>query len=168
VASVWGSTMSVRRAVLGDEAIVRDLRLRALADAPDAFDSTLERESAMAPSDWSRWISSGATFLFEHPDGPRGIAAGVLYDGEPDAVLLISMWVDPAFRGSGAADALVASVIAWAESEGAAEVVLHVGKANARARRFYERIGFRLVGEEFVSPGNRIVEVEMRVALGRK
>jgi len=160
--------MSVRRAVLGDEAIVRDLRLRALADAPDAFDSTLERESAMAPSDWSRWISSGATFLFEHPDGPRGIAAGVLYDGEPDAVLLISMWVDPAFRGSGAADALVASVIAWAESEGAAEVVLHVGKANARARRFYERIGFRLVGEEFVSPGNRIVEVEMRVALGRK
>jgi len=160
--------MSVRRAVLGDEAIVRDLRLRALADAPDAFDSTLERESAMAPSDWSRWISSGATFLFEHPDGPRGIAAGVLYDGEPDAVLLFSMWVDPAFRGSGAADALVASVIAWAESEGAAEVVLHVGKANARARRFYERIGFRLVGEEFVSPGNRIVEVEMRVALGRK
>ena len=88
--------------------------------------------------------------------------------GEPGAVLLISMWVDPASRGSGAADALVAAVIGWAESEGAAEVVLHVGKANGRARHFYERIGFRLVGEEFVSSGNRIVEVEMRYALGRK
>ena len=160
--------MSVRRAVLGDEAIVRDLRLKALADAPDAFDSTLEREVALAASDWSRWISSGATFLFEHADGPKGIAAGVPYDVEPDAVLLISMWVDPGLRGSGAADALVAAVIAWAESNRAAEVVLHVGKANARARRFYERIGFRRVGEEFVSPWNRIVEVEMRYALGGK
>lgn len=160
--------MSVRRAVLGDEAIVRDLRLRALADAPDAFDSTLEREVSMAPSDWSRRISNGATFLFEHAGGPKGIAAGVSYDGEPDAVLLLSMWVDPGFRGSGAAAALVGAVVAWAESEGAAEVVLHVGKANARARRFYERIGFRVVGEEFVSPGNRIVEVEMRLALGKK
>lgn len=160
--------MSVRRAVLGDEAMVREVRLKALSDSPDAFDSTLEQEVAMTATEWSRWISTAGMFLFEEPDGPKGIAAGVRYDGEPGAILLVSMWVDPAFRGAGAADALAAAVIGWAESEGAAEVVLHVGMENARARRFYERVGFRLVGEEFMSPGNRIMEVEMRYALGRK
>jgi len=36
----------VRRAQIGDEAVLRDLRLRAMLDAPDAFGSTYEREAA--------------------------------------------------------------------------------------------------------------------------
>lgn len=35
---------SVRRTVVGDEAILRDLRLQAMSDAPEAFGSTYERE----------------------------------------------------------------------------------------------------------------------------
>jgi len=154
--------MSVRRAVPGDESIVRGLRLAALADAPDAFNSTLEQERARTTAEWSRWISNGATFLLEEADGPKGIAAGVPYGGEPSARLLMAMWVEPRLRGSGAAAALVASVLAWAAADGASEVVLHVGKLNDRARRFYERAGFRANGHGFVSEWTGIEEIEMR------
>jgi len=157
--------MSVRRAVTGDEAIVRVLRLQALADAPGAFDSTLEFEAAMMPEDWSRRIASGATFLFEQADGPKGLVAGVPYVGEPGAVLLISMWLEPAMRGTGAAGALVAAVLAWARGQRAREVVLHVGKQNGRARGFYRKMGFRDSGHEFVSERTGIEEVEMRFPL---
>jgi hypothetical protein len=36
--------MHVRRAMPGDEPILRALRLQALSDTPDAFGSTYERE----------------------------------------------------------------------------------------------------------------------------
>ncbi len=39
--------MNVRRAVVGDETILRELRLQALSDEPYAFGSTLERELQM-------------------------------------------------------------------------------------------------------------------------
>ena len=154
--------MSVRRAVSGDDATVRAIRLQALADAPDAFESTLEFEAGMTPEDWRRRVAKWATFLFEQAGSPKGIVAGVPYDGEPGAMLLISMWVEPTMRGSGAADALVAAVLGWAESQGAREVVLHVGKGNGRARSFYRKMGFRDSGHEFVSERTGIEEVEMR------
>jgi GNAT superfamily N-acetyltransferase len=159
--------MSVRRATPGDEPTVRSLRLQALSDSPDAFDSTLEREIARTTSEWQKWISDGATFILERPDGPKGLAAGVPHWTEPTAVFLMAMWVHSELRGTGAADALVAAVLAWAEAEGAADVWLHVGKRNDRARRLYERNGFRLTGNEIVRELDGLVEVEMRCALSR-
>ena len=57
--------MTIRRADVGDTAIVRALRLRAVHDAPDAFGSTYERELARTDEDWRRWFSPGVTFVFE-------------------------------------------------------------------------------------------------------
>src|SRR5258705_14020646 len=126
--------MGVRRLVPGDEALLRELRLQALTDAPAAFNSTLEHELALTAAEWQRWIIGGATFVFERPDGPHGIAAGFAHDTEPGAVFLMSMWVKPESRGAGIADALATSVISWAEKQGASEVGLHVGEHNDRAR----------------------------------
>ncbi len=157
--------MTVRRANPGDEAIVRGLRVQALSDSPDAFDSTLERELARTPQEWRRWLTHGATFLLDRPGGPMGIAAGVPHDTEPAAVFLMSMWVHPALRGTGAADELVAAVLSWARAEGIAEVWLHVGSRNERARRLYERNGSRATGRKLVRERDGIVEVEMRLAV---
>jgi len=44
-------TRSLRRAVPGDEPILRELRLQALSEVPEAFGSTYERELARTPSD---------------------------------------------------------------------------------------------------------------------
>jgi hypothetical protein len=76
--------MIVRRAVVGDEPILRALRLQALSDAPDAFGSTYERELGRTIWDWRRWLSPGVTFILEGPQGDSGIVAGSRDAGDPN------------------------------------------------------------------------------------
>lgn len=149
----------VRRAVAGDETTLRTLRLQALSDAPAAFSSTYEREDARTIADWQRWLSSGATFIVDESDEPRGLVAGVHDHRDSEVVHLMAMWVHPASRRSGAADALIAAILSWAAQEGAREIKLHIVKGNERARRCYERNGFRATGREVLR--DRVVEVEM-------
>ncbi len=153
--------MSVRRAVAGDEAVLRALRLAALADSPDAFASTLAREEARPVAEWTRWITDAATFVWETPAGARGLAAGVPHRDDATCAFLMSMWVHPDARGTGAGDALVEAVLGWAAAAGYRTVRLHVGKDNAPARRLYARHGFRLTGRELVVEETGVVDVEM-------
>lgn len=160
-----GGELRVRRAIPGDEDVVRTLRLAALADAPNAFSSTLDVEAAWSPSDWQEWISRGATFIAEDSDGPKGIVAGEPNWDDPGSAFLIAMWVHPVLRGTGAADKLVACVLSWARAEGASGVWLHVDKGGDRARRCYERKGFRATGHEIVRKRGGLL-VEMYCPLG--
>ncbi len=153
--------MRIRRAAVGDEKTLRGLRLQALSDAPEAFGSTYERELARTTTDWQRWMSPGVTFILDAPEGANGIVAGSRDTTDASVVQLMAMWVHPAIRGSGAADELVAAVLAWAESVGARLVRLDVMRANARALRFYERNGFRLTGREAVRERDGMLEVQM-------
>jgi GNAT superfamily N-acetyltransferase len=155
-------TVIVRQAVPGDEAMLRGLRIEALTDAPEAFGSTLERELARTLEDWRRWMSPGAVFILYDDGQARGLVAGAAREDDPSAVQLMAMWVHPALRGSGAAGALVASLVTWASSRGACEIQLRVVKANERARRLYQREGFRPFGDEIIRPRDGVVEIEMR------
>jgi len=157
--------MIVRRAAPGDEPILRAVRLQALSDTPEAFGSTYDRELARTTADWQRWMSPGATFILDDAGGPKGIVAGMRDESDAAVVHLMSMWVDPALRGSGAAEALVASLLAWAETEGARQMRLAVIQTNDRARRFYERLGFRGNGRQGVRERDGAIEVEMERAV---
>ena len=127
----------------------RDARLRALADAPHAFASTLERERGFDDEVWQQRLSatSAATFLAWQGDEVVGMATGVpdRADDEfavPGAWQLVGMWVAPQARGRGIADRLVELVAGHAHASGAVSLVLWVTEVNARARAFYQRIGF--------------------------
>jgi GNAT superfamily N-acetyltransferase len=152
---------SVRRAVPGDEPVLKALRLRALTDAPGAFSSTYEREVARTTEDWQRWLAPGATFILEAGGEPCGLVAGVRDSHDLSVVHLMAMWVHPHHRGTGAADLLVASVKAWAAEVGASQVRLNVVESNSRARRCYERSGFRATGRHSVLERTGDVEIEM-------
>lgn len=156
-----GARLRVRRAALGDEPILRELRLQALSDAPGAFGSTYERELARTTADWQRWLSPGVTFLLDTPKGAAGLVAGARDATDADVVHLLALWVHPASRGSGAAEDLVAAVVAWAAAEGARVVRLDVVQANDRARRFYERTGFRPTGHETARERDGLTEIRM-------
>ena len=156
---MYRENLRVRRGALGDEPILRDLRLRALSDAPEAFGSTYERELARTISDWQKWLSPGATFILGTPEENYGIVAAVCDATDPQVVHLMAMWVDPAIRGSGASDDLVAAVVAWAAAEGARVVRLDVMQANERACRLYSRHGFRPTGHEDVSERNGQIQI---------
>jgi GNAT superfamily N-acetyltransferase len=139
----------VREAIADDWPALRDIRLAALRDAPEAFGSTYEQQATFAEADWLRRIASGGTFLAYLPEvrasQPAGLAGG--YPERPGQVELVSMYVRPPARGRGVGEALVASVIEWARARDAASVHLWVTEANRPARLLYERCGFTLTGE---------------------
>lgn len=157
--------LRVRRARLGDEPVLRELRLQAMSDAPETFGSTYEREAARTTSDWQRWMSPGATFILDTPAGTKGIVAAARDAEDGEVVHLMAMWVHPAFRGSGAADKLVGAVVAWAEAERARIVRLVVMKTNEPARRCYARNGFRPTGHEEFRERDGEVQVRMERAV---
>jgi ribosomal protein S18 acetylase RimI-like enzyme len=157
--------MTVRRAVPGDEPILRTLRLEALTEAPEAFGSTYGREVARTTADWQRWLSPGVTLILEEAGTARGLVAGMHDAEDPGIVYLMAMWVHPALRGSGAADALVTEHLTWARTVGARLVRLGVMATNRRARRLYERHGFRLTGRETVREADGRLELQMQRSL---
>jgi GNAT superfamily N-acetyltransferase len=152
---------AVRRAATGDEPVMRELRLQAMSESPEAFGSTYERELARTTSDWRRWLSPGATFILDQTAGPAGIVAAQHDPLDVAVVHLMAMWVHPHARGTGGADALVAAVIGWAAGEGAAVVRLAVIQSNVRARRLYARNGFTVTGHEAAREGDGRIEIQM-------
>ena len=137
------------RRLLGDEwALLRSVRLAALADAPYAFSSTHAAEVQLDASAWRARLVEQAWFIALDDDRPVGTAAGGrLREHRPEARTMRSMWVDEARRGTGVTGQLVDAVVAWARSEGAASLTLWaVGRAG-RAHTFYLRYGFVATGE---------------------
>jgi predicted GNAT family acetyltransferase len=123
---------AIRRLGPDDWQGFRDIRLRALAGAPDAFGSTLERERAFAESEWRRRLT-GPVVVVGDPDP---VSVGGVFDHEGD-VHVWGMWTDLGHRGRGHArsilDALLPpGVTAW----------LDVNLTNTVARTAYEHYGF--------------------------
>lgn len=130
---------------------MRELRLRALADAPDAFGSTLDRERAHGETEWIGWIEGwdgSRNALFVAEDGGRwvGMAVGSRAGDEADAHLY-GMWVEPSRRSNGIGASLVEQVLGWARTWDARSVILAVTESNAAAGAFYEHLGFVDTGE---------------------
>lgn len=144
-------SVDVTRVRTADWRALRDTRLRALADAPDAFGTTFA-EARERPDEW--WVdwatrsaetSEQAMVLAWLDGGPVGIAGTFRRD---DGVWqVISMWVDPQARGRGVGRALLDAVVAFAREHDAAEIVLGVTDGNTAARTLYERYGFAENGD---------------------
>ncbi|MFF4245572.1 GNAT family N-acetyltransferase [Streptomyces sp. NPDC001822] len=76
----------------------------------------------------------------------------------PGAAELYALYVDPDRIGTGTGRALLERATARAVADGFREMTLWVLKENVRARRFYERAGFRPDGaEEAVETGGALV-----------
>jgi ribosomal protein S18 acetylase RimI-like enzyme len=126
---------------------LREIRLRALSDAPYAFGSTFEAELAWEDDRWVASVEQLAWFIATDGNEAVGLIAGLRAEGDdPRCRAVISMWVDPRCRGSGTAQALFASLADWAVQDGATGLTLDVADTNERACRFYERLGFALTG----------------------
>lgn len=65
----------------------------------------------------------------------------------PDVVQIGGVWTPPELRGRGYARAVVAGSLLEARREGVYRAVLFTGVENVAARRAYEAIGFRVVGD---------------------
>jgi GNAT superfamily N-acetyltransferase len=139
----------------GDEERLRAIRLRALANAPEAFGTTLEEASAKPLDDWQRQLKQLVTFIAAFDNSDIGIARGARHANQSDAACLISMWVAPEFRRQGVAAALIDSVVAWAKTEKFRRLVLDVTESNVPAMSLYRKKGFAANGVIGVLPPPR-------------
>src|SRR5580698_9801114 len=87
----------------------RDLRLAALAEAPEAFASTLAEWSGAGDTEqrWRARLEDVDLNLVVMCDGEAtGMVSATAPEGDRSAVLM-SMWVAPASRGRGIGDAAI-------------------------------------------------------------
>ncbi|MGI9156731.1 MAG: GNAT family N-acetyltransferase [Marmoricola sp.] len=115
----------------------RDIRLRALADAPSAFGSVLAREQDFTEADW-RQRTSCSVLVY---DEGVPVAMGAGFENEPGQLMVVAMWTEPDRRGQGLGGRVLDEIVSMARS---LDVVPHlfVMRANPEAGRLYERHGF--------------------------
>lgn len=144
-----GSMAELRVLTPDDWELWREVRLAALADAPEAFGATYEYWAGEGDVE-ARWRSRLRDVPFNvvsmDGDRPTGQVSGTSPDAE-GRVELISMWVAPTARGKGLGDALVAAVVEWAREQDASAVHLGVRQGNEPAIGLYERAGFEAASE---------------------
>lgn len=161
--------VTVDEAGWDDVDVVRELRLAALADAPDAFWATLDDEVDRPGTWWRERVVGDTRWLVARRSGrPVGLCAVAPDHRERDHVVsLVSFWVAPDARGSGVGDALLTAALAAARADGVATVALDVGDHNAVAAAAYARHGFRPTGRtgRFLPPRDHITEHELTVDL---
>lgn len=126
-----------------DWALVRDVRLRALADSPDAFGVTLAEAQAQPEQVWRDRLAGPSPTLLAVHEG-TGVAMGggfVPPEADADVAWLWGMWTDPAIRGRGVGRLVLDRLVAWAQDAGRTPY-LHVTEGNVGARALYVSCGF--------------------------
>lgn len=169
------ATAVVIRWVRPDEiAAYKAFRLRALADAPDAFSDTYAAALARPESAWVERVAENAAGIVSvmlvasdpATDAWLGMT-GCFFEGDPPEndltqANVVSVWVAPEARRRGLARRLLEAASGWAKSRGGGRLRLWVTETNAEARALYLGAGFSPTGRRGHHPGRpELAEIEM-------
>jgi ribosomal protein S18 acetylase RimI-like enzyme len=150
--------VTLRRIRPGDAVRLRDLRLRALRDAPYAFATTSDEAAARPAEYWERWTRAPADeqVTIVAVDGDRwvGMVSGWLPEQTPNRAWLAQLWVDPAVRRAGLGLRLIEAIVAWARERGMVALELSVTTNNPAAAALYARAGFVETGRRRPLPND--------------
>lgn len=155
---------TVWQAGVEDWAVYRAVRLASLADTPEAFGSTLERENAMTEAQWRARFANAAIFLGGRGGDALTTATAIPCDDPRDGgIEIVGVWAHPSVRGTGLPAATLRAVIAWT---GDRRVRLWVSESNPAAERFYLKLGFVPTGRRSPLPRDHSI-MERQLALVR-
>ena len=138
--------MIIRATTEEDWAVLREIRLASLLDAPTAFGTTYAAAAANTEAQWrDRAAGRGpGRFVLAFADGAAVGMAGAVVNAAGEFGL-IGMWVRPEYRGAGVAADLVEAIKQNAIARGYSRVVLDVAVENQRATAFYTKLGFKFL-----------------------
>src|SRR5436305_1803509 len=121
----------IRQISAGEGARLRQIRIEALSDTPDAFGASLAETLAQTEEGWNHWAESSAagleSVMYIAVAGGVwiGMAGGRLDPSQPGSPAhVLSMWVAAPYRGQGLGRRLVEHIIEWARSRGARRLQL--------------------------------------------
>jgi GNAT superfamily N-acetyltransferase len=157
--------MRFGRAGIDDGARLWALRLEMLADAPLAFQDTLDAAVGRGLGDYLARVAYWA----DDPDQvilvaeERGRLVGHLRAfAEHGRTGLVQVYVAPDWRGRGVLAGLVDAAAGWSRGADRPELLLSVMADNARAVRAYSKLGFVATGVRYPNPNMPVfAEVEM-------
>lgn len=136
---------------LNDWEKVKNLRLEALQNDPQAFGSSYEIESVRTSKEWQEKVqptlgeSPEEILLFAESEG---MSVGMLgaYLKDETTWFLKATYVKPEYRGTGVADLLMKKILLLiAQRKEGKKIELFVNAEQPPAVRFYERNGFVVV-----------------------
>lgn len=151
-------TVQLRRLRPGEGEALRDLRLRALTEAPLAFAASVDDQRRLPPENWEDWARAGAgdgstvTIVAVESERWVGMIVGRLLDAE--TAWLEALWVDPTERGRGLGQDLIEAVAHWARERGATRLDLSVTDNNRAGSALYARAGFAPTGRRRPLPAD--------------
>lgn len=164
--------MHLRRLKSHEMNLHRDLRLRALRDAPDAFGETVADVAARPTAYWEELTRSvtepGRHVMVLACEGQDvfGSTYGLLDPDQGAAGRVGGMWVEPLSRRRGVGRALLQEVFRWAWERGLGRLALWAPAHSPAALALYGQAGFRETGISRPLPTNpalQIVEMEAAV-----
>lgn len=143
----------VRSIGSGEVSALYQLRLRALAEDPNAFDQTVEYAEEQGLSPIAELVASaiaGRDLVLVAQDGDK-LSALVMVSRSrrprsQHRARLWGMWVAPEARRQGVGSALLTQAVQWCRAQGIEMVDLWVVTDHRDAVRVYERAGFRICG----------------------
>jgi RimJ/RimL family protein N-acetyltransferase len=145
--------ITIRRIRTGEAELFRQIRLKALQDAPYAFSSTFDSALRRSAESWREQAESTAqgsdraTFIAFSEEVPIGITALYRLEDQAEVGEVLQVWVAPEFRGSGIARDLMDVVFQWAGENNFRRIIAGVTKVNLRAQKFYTKYGFSVMDE---------------------
>jgi RimJ/RimL family protein N-acetyltransferase len=165
-----GEEITIRVLSAADAEIYRAIRLEALQQAPEAFASSYDEESARPLEVFRERLAGkfgGITFAAFVAGEIAGTAGGVREDRlkTRHKLLLVGVYVRQAHRRHGLGEQLVSRVLQHARELGDVRVVqLKVACDNRPASALYERLGLTVYGIErrAIKLGERLIDEELR------
>ena len=151
------SEILIRRIAPSDSAILRRVRLRALATDPASFGSTYEREAAFPDQTWAERAArsaagdDAATLLAISGDEPIGIVTAMRNETQKQLFHVVGRWVAPEARREGIGRGLLNAIEGWIASCGGTSAHLSVTDAATAAMRLYASTGYRPDGTSAAS-----------------
>ncbi|MGN5239954.1 MULTISPECIES: GNAT family N-acetyltransferase [unclassified Rhodococcus (in: high G+C Gram-positive bacteria)] len=168
------AAVSVERAGIWDAERIADVAATTfpLACPPDATGADIAAfiETALTAERFSEYLTDPARTVLEATIDGEIVGYLMAIDTPPDdpeiAALLTArrsieiskLYVLPGQHGTGVSNALMGAVVELGRSGGHDGLWLGVNQQNARARRFYAKEGFEVVGERRFTVGSQVHE----------
>jgi GNAT superfamily N-acetyltransferase len=155
------AVLSIRMLAPSDWEVLRETRLRAMADSPCAFIPGLPPEATWGEREWRQRCGAGTWAVAVERDSVIGLA-GLVRSSPPERPHVEWMWVDPDHRHRGVSRSLIDTMAHLGRRAGLSHLFLWVVEGNHDALRAFSRLGFLPTGErQPIDPAGRRYELRL-------
>ena len=139
--------ISIRRIQKHQVPLYRTIRLNALRNDQDAFETRYEDAIKRTESYWEDLVyafaesSEKCCFIAFDDEKPIGLISFYKYENE-SAGEIIQVWINKDYRGLGIIQQLMDGIFLWIKNHGISSVYAYVKETNLRAIKCYANYGF--------------------------